>query len=289
MPGTNSNNTHHSTGEPLAVTAARLNPLSDLLAYRVGVPRQAGWLRFSDLTDAGLLLAWHRELTRAERDYRRAAFSMANRITEAATKIWALPVIADGRLPLAAPERAAIHLDGKGEGAGAAIEVQPLMVLPWDPAAGPGTVTASEREALLDALAERLVGISHVLEALHASLPIGLPALWSTLADSLGGWTLYLARLKDLDRQVTWRDIQGIISRISPQRPWLRARPRPFSVASPRGEELFQVRATCCLVYRTIANADPDGDGYCETCPLRTEGSRIRRTRAYLERRAAAG
>lgn len=52
---------------------------------------------------------------------------------------------------------------------------------------------------------------------------------------------------------------------------------------STQGSELFAVRGTCCLYYRTVAHPDRDGHGYCNTCPLRTDASRLRRLRAYLD------
>lgn len=75
---------------------------------------------------------------------------------------------------------------------------------------------------------------------------------------------------------------QGMLDVMAAKAP-LRRRARLFPVAWSGGTTCFQVRGTCCLLYRSSAAPDRDGDGYCATCPLRTDRSRTERLRASLD------
>lgn len=279
----------HPGGSPLAGTAQRLSALDEDLTYRVGQPDEPGWHRFAGLADPGLLTAWHRELAAREGDRRTAAAYLGGWVAAAAVETWALPALAEARLPLAGPAAVSLHRHAEEGWFDAVAAPSPLAVLPGDPAAGQvGAIVVADREALLDLLAERLLTLEVVFDMLAATLPVGAGALWGGLADSVGGRALWLARLLDSDRDAAWRDAQAITDRLAARQPRLRVRPHPFPVAYSGGEELFQVRGTCCLYYRTVAEPDPDGEGYCGTCPLRTDASRTRRLRAHLDDQPAS-
>lgn len=274
---------------PLEAVAPRLSGLSDHLAYEVGVPGGTGWHRLADLADPELLAGWHRDLAAREGDRKAAAAYLAGWISGAAAEAWLLPVLAGGCLPLAGPPRVRVHRHADGWFDAVAVPAAPVAVLPGDPHAGQtGVVVASGRGALLDGVAERLSGLGAVFAALRAACPIGPVALWGAVADAVASRALWLARLSDGDRQAAWETAEAVTDRLAAAQPRLRARPRPFPVPWSGGEELFQVRGTCCLWYRTVATPDPDGDGYCNTCPLRTDTSRTGRLRAHLEEQAAS-
>ncbi|MEX0659229.1 MAG: (2Fe-2S)-binding protein [Egibacteraceae bacterium] len=268
---------------PLAATAGRLNALDGDLTYRVGPPLEPGWCRLTDLVDATAVAAWHRELTASHGDRRAAAAFLGGWVADAAVDVWALPVWADRRLPLVAPHAILVRRHAKGWIDAVGVDGAPAVaVLADDPAAGQtGTVVASTYHVLVEGLSERLATLEPLLRVLASVLPVGLPALWGGLADSLANRALWLARRLLRDRQAAWQDAARLIDRLAADRP--PPRPRPFPVHCAQAGELFAVRGTCCLHYRTVADPDRDGDGYCTTCPLRTDASRRQRLRAYLQ------
>ncbi len=274
---------------PLAQTARRLSGLDADLAYRVGIPDQPGWHRLGDLTDAALLAGWHAELSAREGDRRTAAAYLGGWVASAAVEAYLLPVLAEARLPLAGVDGIGVHRHAEGWLDAIALPEAPFAALPGDPAEdAAGAQVLTDRGALLDATAERLAGVAPVLAAIAASTPVGQAALWGQLADSIGGRSLWLARLLDLHRRAVWTEAQALIDRVAALQPGLRQRPRLFPVVHGGGEEWFQVRGTCCLYYRTAEEADPDGEGYCGTCPLRTDSSRARRLSAHLDDQPAS-
>lgn len=274
---------------PLARTARRLSALDAHLDYRIGVPDSPRWHRLADLADVDLLRAWHTKLTALEGDRRTAAAYLGAWVASAAVEAYLLPALADARLPLAGIGDVAVHRHVEGWFDAVALPGLPLAVLPGDPAVGiAGVQVLAHRDGLLDATAAQLAALAPLLETISAALPVGQAALWGGLADSIGTRGLWLARLLDLPRGEVWGDVQGLTDRIAAFRPRLRQRPTPFVVAYGGGKEWFQVRSTCCLYYRTVEDPDPDGEGYCNTCPLRTEASRIRRLRTHLDDQLAS-
>lgn len=272
------------TTSPLHQTAARLTALDEHLACRVGVPDEPGWHRLGDLIETGLLTEWHARLSSREGDRRTAAAYLGGWVASAVVDALLLPMLAEARLPVAAVAEVGVHRHADGWFDAVALPDGPIAVVPGDPAAGGrGVEVLADRDALLDATARRLTDVGPVFAAVSAALPVGAAALWGGLADSIGGRGLWLARLLDLDRREVWTDAQTVTDRIAATQPRLRQRPTPFPVPFSGGEEWFQVRGTCCLYYRTVESADPDGEGYCGTCPLRTDTSRTRRLRAHLE------
>lgn len=277
-----------TAADALVETTVRLNALDEHLAYQVGVPDEPDWHRLGDLTDTALLTEWHAELSAREGDRRTAAAYLGGWVASAVVEAYLLPVLADARLPLADVAEVGVHRHANGWFDMLALPDAAIAVLPGDlTAASTGVRVLRDRSALLDAMAQRLTGIGAVFATVCAALPVGGAALWGGLADSIGGRSLWLARLCDLDRRQAWADAQTIMDRIATAGPQLRQRPAPFPVRFSGGEEWFSTRSTCCLYYRTVESPDPDGEGYCGTCPLRTDTSRTRRLRAHLDERAA--
>lgn len=60
---------------------------------------------------------------------------------------------------------------------------------------------------------------------------------------------------------------------------------RPFCVTWSGGEACLAMRGTCCLYFRTVADPDPDGEGYCTSCPFVGEDRRRQRWSEWLEAR----
>ena len=116
------------------------------------------------------------------------------------------------------------------------------------------------------------------------ALPITTRAAWGGVVDTLTNAVLAAARGgAGVDQVVAWDRLQRVVDALAERVP-LAARPRQFPVAWSQGPSLFPVRGTCCLHYRNHEQPDRDGEGYCSTCPLRTDRSRQERIAAYLER-----
>jgi hypothetical protein len=262
---------------PLSETAARLSGLVEYLSYEVGLPGVESWFQLTELSNPDLLAGWHAELAVGIGDRRVAAAYMASWLNSTLASVWLMPVLADRRLPLAALDDIAIHRNDEGWFDGVAVLDAAVALLPGDPLAdAPSATIVPDADALLDALADRLLALGVIEEALREACPIGLPALWGSLADGIGGGALELARLMKRDRHASWRDVEEVISRVAARQPRLKTAPRPFEVPHDGDIKLFEVRGTCCLYYRTVENPDRSGEGYCTGCPLRTDESRLR-------------
>ena len=281
-PGRFTSVSHASSIEEMAHRLSRLHGKG---TFRLGVPAGPGWYRLRDLTDRHLLADWHEDLTRRHRDRKVAASFLGGWIAAAVVGIWVLPVLADGRLPLAGLDEASVHRHDGGWFDGVAVPRHPFAVLAGDPvAAGDGMVAVPDRASLWDVLADRLMQVEPVFSALRSVGRISGMVLWGMLADGIGAQALRLARLMDRDRTEAWHEARAIMDRVAARQPLLRTRPRLFPVAWGGKEEFFVVRATCCLHFRTVPNADPGGEGHCTGCPLRTDESRSRRWLEHLGR-----
>lgn len=269
---------------PLTEAVDRVSALYSYLEFRIGLPDEDAWWRVADLADAGLLAGWLDEVEAHFGERRVAGSYMSNWLLRVLAGLWAVPVLAAERLPLSGLDDVAVRRNPGGWFDGAALGREAAGALPGDPAlACPDTVAFTGRAALLDALVERLSGLEPVILALREACPVGLNALWGIVADSVANQALEIARLTGRDQEAAWRDVEAIIDRLAALQPRLRARPRAFPVSVGPVIHLFEVRGTCCLYYRTVVNPDRDGEGYCETCPLRTDESRPPRLRALLD------
>jgi hypothetical protein len=140
------------------------------------------------------------------------------------------------------------------------------------------------------ALPERTVGRSHPaardvaasvvtfvdpwLRRHCAALPITVRTAWGGVVDSLTGCVLAAAREgHGVSQDAAWRGVQDLVDELERLVP-LPGRPRRVDVPCSAGTSIYPVRSTCCLHYRTHSAPDRDGDGYCVTCPLRTDASR---------------
>jgi hypothetical protein len=273
---------------PLAATAARLAAVSEHCPLHVGLPGDDGWVSLASLRDADALGGWAGQLADSCGDRRAAAMDVGTGIVSAATHAWVLPVLADLRLPTADLADVWLHRHPtEGWVDGVALTDERLAVLPADCAAGDDRATVlADRQALHHALAERLARLQWLLDPLAATLPVGRAALWGALADAVGARALWLARELDADRPAAWAAAQEVLDALAAGQPALRVRPALLPVEHTGGTEWFSARGTCCLWYRTQPAPDPDGEGYCGTCPLRTPRSRVQRLRDHLNSQA---
>lgn len=240
------------------------------LRVRTDGSRPTGWDPL-DAVAAGLPQA-HARAVEQDGDARRQAADLvpwtaavpaaAFVLPAAVADVLPVPSLASGRSGLLVHHHADGWLDG--------------VALP------PGTTGLSAPEtdrvaALVHAVAAPVVRVG------VAALPITERAAWGGVVDTLTGAVLAAARAGlGADQQIAWERLERVVDALAQQVP-LAQRPRPFPVAWSRGPSLFPVRATCCLHYRSQESPDRDGEGYCVTCPLRTDASRQQRLAAHLE------
>jgi hypothetical protein len=123
------------------------------------------------------------------------------------------------------------------------------------------------RRVDLDSFADELVALlAPVFAAIRSRVPYGLAGMWGSVADALEAGDPAL--------------VDALAARV----PRLRARPRFQPVHWSGGVHRTLVRGTCCLWYKVYeGEADPAGEGYCTSCPHRSDGSRATRMAAWLE------
>ncbi len=176
-----------------------------------------------------------------------------------------------------------VHRRCEGWFDGVAFESPQVLVTADDPESGHPDATVVDGTGLLaahgDALAARL---TPVLDAIRALAPFGRRGLWGTAADEVAGAALWAARAGASDLDAAWRTAVAVTDALAARAPWIRTRPRPFSVDVDQGRSLFPVKGTCCLYYKTQPQPPDPRDGYCTTCPLRDDTSRRQRLVEHL-------
>jgi hypothetical protein len=115
-------------------------------------------------------------------------------------------------------------------------------------------------------LADELVALlTPVFAAVRARLPYGLAGMWGSVADGLA-------------------EHPALVDAVAARVPRLRARPRFQTVRWSGGHHRAVVRGTCCLWYKVFpGDPDPAGEGYCTSCPHRTDDSRAAAIAGWLE------
>src|SRR5690606_3223115 len=89
-----------AAGSPLAETAWRLTEKDRYRRFEVGIPEGAGWIPAAQLLDRGFAAAWFERGAARSGDRRLAAVVLSRASVRAVVLAWALPVLAEARLPL---------------------------------------------------------------------------------------------------------------------------------------------------------------------------------------------
>lgn len=278
---------------PLAGTVARCGQLDGADPPRVVVGDPVGdrWFDLDQL-DAGLeaLAADLAPHAAGRRDY--LAASVASAVAgSVVTAAW-VPLLVERRLPELSADNLVVHRHSdEGWLDRVAIRRPACLALAGDPAAHhPDLTVVAGLGELHRRFADGMVAVvGPWFDAVRARLPFGRAGMWGQLADGLCGTSLWTARRAGLDQAAAWDEAHAVVDLVAARVPVLRARPRWFPVRWRGGETAFQVKGTCCLWYRTQAEPDPCGEGYCTTCPFRPDGVRRARLAAWLEEEAAAG
>jgi hypothetical protein len=276
---------------PLAETFARLRAFDELCRAKVGTPGGKGWLDFADLPERGLdeLLA---AATRpGPRRPHYIGASVAATLVDALVSTALPALLVERRLPDVSPANVSGCLHHSELWFTRLVLNEPRChVLPADAAAQePSATVVPGAGELHRLLAGMLVeAATPWFDAIRARTPFGRRGMWGQLADDLCSTALRTARAAGLDQRRCWDEAQSIVELVAADVPDLRVRPRLFPVRWSGGQCLWQVKGTCCLWYTTFDEPQTDGDGYCTTCPLRTDDVRHQRLREWLENQASA-
>jgi hypothetical protein len=175
-----------------------------------------------------------------------------------------------------------LHPDGWADGIAVAA---PVRVCPDDAAGGAVDVEVVRDVAELSRrwAAEAASAMTPILGHLASRARFGLPGMWGGVADGVVGQAVWLASRGGLPADPTWARASRLVEHLADVAPLPPARQRRVAVPWSGGLHHASVRSTCCLHYRTQDRPDPAGEGYCTSCPLRTEPSRVTRLASWLE------
>lgn len=187
--------------------------------------------------------------------------------------------VIDRRVPDIGAANVSLHTDEEGWFDRTAVHRPAMTVLVGDPAAGePGNRTVTELASLRAVLVTGIVAhLTPVVDAVRARAPLGLRALWGTVADSCAGAFLQVGRGDD-GGAGSRAEADAFLAAASPP---LRARPRWILVEHDGCDHTFMERGACCLAYKTADH------GYCTSCPFTDDAERVQRLRTYLAEEAS--
>lgn len=235
------------------------------VAVGVGRPVGAGWVALPDAAAAAQ--AWHVELTDRVGDRLAAASYLAGWIAEVPALLVAVPVIFGGPIPTVSAGD--LHVARHAGGWFDRLAIAPGAVTdPVDPLPAVAAVLHELSAPLVATLADRL--------------PVGAPAIWGSVADSLATRALDVARATGRDPERAWTDAMVVLDEVERRTATRVIRPQPLLVPWAGGTARCCTRGTCCRYHRTVEAPDPHGEGYCLTCPLRATESTVERLGAYL-------
>lgn len=252
----------------LANAVGLLGRVDDEWALVLGAPTGPDWYSLEQAL--GHVESWFPMLAEKEGDRRAAASYLAGWLAEVPVLVLGLPAVFGGVAVQVSRDGLHVRRHRGGWFDRHALE-------PDDARTGPLDDVLAEAGAHVAALTAPIV------DRVCAAMPISRTAVWGTVADAIGGHALAVARTLGIDEVETWRRCSLVVDAVQPHAESLRTRARLFPVVWSQGTSHFQVRGTCCLAYRTCQKPNRDLDGYCTTCPLRTERSRTERLLRVLE------
>lgn len=267
----------------LAGLGQRLGETDAYLGFGVGSPEGDGWFGFDDLISSGLLDRLAAQLVAREGRRDVAGSYLGSHLASPVVRTTVASILLERRCPDPSPANVVVHLDGDGCFDGVSFRQPTMAVLADDAAAAadPASAVVDGPAALATWWAERmLASLGPLLDGVRRRLPYGRRGLWGAVADRVGAVAMAVSRSAAIPGPAAWNEASGLLDALARQAPVDITRPAPLPVLRPGGGEgWFIVRGTCCLYYRTIAEPDPCGEGYCTTCPF-TDPDHRRRTLA---------
>lgn len=254
----------------------------------VGAPRGDGWVRLADLVgEPGVLDEWWHLVLDGDAGGLpdvAGAFLGAWLADAIATPVCSAVVELGRGWPLD-PGRYHLHRSPEGWVDGIVLDDGRLWCLPGDGAVdGSGGVEVVDDRADLH---HRVVAtLAPVLQQLFTAIrhraPYGRRGMWGVAADLLAARIVARATT-DADRHHRWGEVTGLVDALAGAAGARFTHPRLRVVPWSGGRRPVPVRSTCCLWYKTQDGADPCGEGYCDSCPLRPDDVTDRRLGAWLE------
>jgi hypothetical protein len=265
-----------------------------VLAGDAWPPAGDSWFVISDiLQNPDVISDFVRFLLASEAGGRRdvAGSYLASGLTGMVAGIPAGALIASGRAWPLEPEGVAVHLHPDGWFDGMALRSPALWVLPGDPdEAHPDATVLGSLDELKERLADEIVRVAEPLfAAVRSATRYPTRSMWGSLADGIAGMALWRDRRSGDPDPAVWERAGKFLDGLEARARLLKDRPTLGEVTWSGGCHRFSVKSTCCLYFKVFdGKPDPEGEGYCSSCPFRSEESRNRKWSTWLEEQAAA-
>ena len=273
-----------------ADTLGAIRGEADESALVAGRPSGDRWVRLDDaLRDDGILRRWlDATRTGAEAPDRVAMMFLSSWLTSTFVEPLATSLVRSRRGWIT--DRSAVFVrptDG-GWFDGLAIEDATVLVLADDgPTDREGVRVLPSIAAIRDASAASIAPILGVtLAALRRVGPLGAPAFWGSVADSIADAAVSDATSRGADPTVAFAAGASLSDAIGRQVGMGRVRPTLVTVPWSGGVAHEVRRGTCCLWYQTQEAPDPRGEGYCGSCPRRDADDQRQRWARWLDEEA---
>jgi hypothetical protein len=282
---------------PIEHTFKALNEGDDarlVLAGDAWPPAGEGWFVVSEiLQKPDVISDFVRSLLESEAGGRRdvAGSYLASGLSSMVAGVPAGALIASGRAWPLEPEGVAVHLHPDGWFDGMALRSAALWVLPGDPDAGhPDATVLAGPEELRERLAGEIVRVAESLfAAVRSATRYPTRSMWGSLADGIAGMALWRDRRSGIPDPEVWERAGEFLDALEARARLLKDRPTLGAVTWSGGCHRFSVKSTCCLYFKVFdGKPDPEGEGYCSSCPFRSVESRNRKWSTWLEEQAAA-
>jgi ferric iron reductase protein FhuF len=275
---------------PLAATLDRLGTGDEETRLVAGCPVDDGWVVLADaIADQSLIDRWFDAIrtTVGGPDTVSASFLaswLGGVIVEPVTRA----IILERRAWSVAASDLLVHPHPEGWFDGLAVRTPTVWMLPGDPDAGHPEAVVMEDAAHLrrTVAAELATTLALIFGDVRRRARLGSPAMWGGVADGAGAAAVVDAVARGDDPVTAFEEAMTLVRDIAAHAPVPRVRPSLVPVAWSGGIGHEMVRGTCCLWYRTQADPDPSGEGYCSSCPRRDPQEQRRRWARWLEEAA---
>lgn len=265
-----------------------------VLAGEEWPPPGEGWTVLNEVLQSPAVIAgWVDDLLAGEARGRRdvAGSYLSSWIAGTVAGVPAGALIASRRAWPLEPENIALHCHPEGWFDGMALRSTAMWALPDDPdASHPDVVVIDAPDELRARLAEEIVKVVEpVFARVREATRYPSRSMWGSLADGIASMALWRDRRSgDPDPEV-WERAGEFLDRLEARARLLKDRPSLGEVTWSGGCHRFSVKSTCCLYFKVFdGEPDPEGEGYCSSCPFRSEESRNQKWSTWFEEQAAA-
>jgi hypothetical protein len=265
-----------------------------VFAQRSWPPPGEDWTVLSDVLDnPAVVEGWVQDLLAGEARGRRdvAGSYLASWLAGTVAGVAAGSLIAMGRTWPLDPAGMAVHRHPDGWFDKTALNRPTLWVEAGDPAAGhPDAVVFENLNELYVRLAGEVVRlIEPVFSAVRAATRYPTRSMWGALSDGIAGSAVWRGLRKGTSDPGDWDRAMEFLDRLEERTRLVRTRPRLAEVVWSGGVARLSVKGTCCLYFKVFdGEPDPCGEGYCSSCPFRTDESRQQKWSTWLEERELA-